>query len=55
MSQDLLEYFEKNGYIIVEDLIDKSLFEPLTVAADKVTELARGGQWVDIIFFFFQS
>ena len=52
MSSDLLEYFEKNGYVIIDDLISKDLFGRLAEAADKVTELARSGQWVIIIFLF---
>ena len=52
MSSDLLEYFEKNGYVIIDDLISKDLFGRLAVSADKVTDLARSGQWV-INFFLF--
>ena len=52
MSSDLLEYFEKNGYVIIDDLISKDLFGRLASSADKVTDLARSGQWV-INFFLF--
>lgn len=46
MSSNLLESFEKNGYVIVDNLIDPALFDRLAVAADKVTNQARAGDWV---------
>lgn len=46
MLPNLLESFEKNGYVIVDNLIDPALFERLTVAADKVTDQARSASWV---------
>lgn len=48
MSSNLLESFEKNGYIIVDNLIDPSLFDRLAVAADKVTDQARSASWVNL-------
>ena len=46
MKSNLLESFEENGYVVVDNLIEKSLFDRLLVASDKVTTMARNGDWV---------
>ena len=46
MKSNLLESFEQNGYVVVDNLIEKSLFDQLLVASDKVTAMARKGDWV---------
>ena len=51
MNSNLLQYFEENGYIVVDDLIEKSLFERLLIASDKVVDMARAGEWVKSYFF----
>lgn len=46
MDFNTLEYFEKHGYVVIDDLIEKSLLERLLVSSDTVTSKARAGEWV---------
>lgn len=54
MNRNYLESFEQNGYVVIDNLIEKSLIDQLMISSDKVATMARDGNWV-ILFIFLLS
>jgi hypothetical protein len=40
--------YEREGYVVVPDLIPPQLLDPLSLAADRVTDRARSGGWSQV-------
>lgn len=47
-ARALIGQYERDGYVVVPHLIPPQLLDPLSLAADRVTDRARSGGWSQV-------